>query len=321
MDFWKQFSRATRYNILFFSFLIAFGGGCFFFARLGSSEQARQFVLGLGIALLPAGLIGLGHRLFFYDELTTEMNSILRSSLREVLEVDLLPFLKSGMVRVFKNRNEAIAHFSNYLVTESHEIIIIGSSLRGILDPAEEIRSKKEFSNLIRSRLNDGVSFKFLLTHPSLAFLREDAEGRADGDIKREIIETLHYLTRDNNNSGGLPGLGIPYHNIKLYKGTPTIFSIITSKSLLMNPYTYKSNAYENFCIEVLSVGANDLYSRFMSDHFHGTWNDGRTTEPLTKDLLERLTNVNLTDIFPKRAEDIGVFYPSYQSPAPPSQP
>jgi len=307
MPGWPSLTRGTRFHILFFSTVILLGASCFLFARFGASPEARQFVLGMGIALIPAGLIGLIHRLFFFDELRAEMDEILRVSLSDAVKSDLLPFLESGIIRVSRDRAEMMEHFKGYISQEAREVIIIGSSLRGILDPDEEVESKKAFADLIRQRLSAGVSFKFLLTHPALAFLREDAEGRAPGDIKQEIIATLRYLTQERGGQDERPGLGVTHQNIKLYKGTPTIFSIVTSSHLFMNPYTYQSNAFESFCIEIRRAGTNDLYSRFINDHFHKPWkNEPRTTETLDLQMLKRLEGMTLVDIFEERAAEIG---------------
>ncbi len=307
MKGWQSLSKASRFHVLFFSVVITAGLGCFLFAQFGSRPEAREFVLGLGIALIPAGIIGLIHRVFFFDELRTEVDDILRSSLNETLKTDLLPFLESGIVRLSRDRNELLGSFKDYIARETKEVIIIGSSLKGILDPDEEIEAKKDFADLIRRKMDAGVDFKFLLTHPALAFLREDAEGRAAGDIKQEIIKALRYLTRDRTSEEKrLPGLGTPHSSIKLYKGTPTIFSIITSDSLFMNPYTYQSNAYESFCLEVKRVGPGDLFSRFMNDHFHKPWkNEPRTTETLSEEKLATLEKMTLEEIFQDRIAEI----------------
>lgn len=302
---WQSLSRITRYQVMFFSFVTASGGACFLFAKYGSSLEARDFVMGLGIALIPTGILGLMHRLFFYDELRSEMDSILRSSLNKALETDLLPFLRSGITHFSDNRSELLVSFKDYIESETSGIFIIGSSLKGILDPDEEIETKKAFADLLRRKIADGVPVKFLLTHPALAFLREDAEGRAQHDIKNEIIATLEYLTRKNDVENGKPGLGVPYDLIKLYKGTPTIFSIITSDALFMNPYTYQSNAYESFCLEVKRVGPGDLYSRFLIDHFNKPWKDKRTTVTLSEQMLKELMEMTLQDIFKERQGDI----------------
>ena len=73
-----------------------------------------------------------------------------------------------------------------------------------------------------------------------------------------------------------------------------------------MNPYTYQSNAYESFCIEVRRVGTNDLYSRFMNDHFHKPWKEEpRTTLTLSDEVLQGLDGMTLLDIFKTRISDI----------------
>ena len=161
MNFWKKLSRATRFHVLFFSSVLIVGCFCFLFSQFGASPNERQFILGIGIALIPAGLIGLIHRLFFYDELRAELDTILSSCLQDAVKTDILPFLENGIVKVSRDRNEMMEYFKKYIAKETKEVIIIGSSLKGILDPEEEIEFKRDFAYVIRNRISLGVPFKF----------------------------------------------------------------------------------------------------------------------------------------------------------------
>ena len=135
------------------------------------------------------------------------------------------------------------------------------------------------------------------------------AEGRRAGGIKEEIIETLEYLTRRGTTNGGdgAHGLGISLDHIKLYKGTPTIFSLITTDRLFLNPYTYQATAKDGFCVEIERKGGNDMYGRFVDDHFHKPWNNADTTVTLSTRILSALSTATLADVFPDRARDLGV--------------
>ena len=134
---------------------------------------------------------------------------------------------------------------------------------------------------------------EFLLTHPALAFLREDAEGRKPGAIKNEIIETLRYLVGGNHlEKDNLPSIGVPLESIRLYLGTPTIFAVICSDWMLINPYTYQATAYENFCFELSKKTEQGLYSKIYKAHFRKPWNNKDTRTILTEKVMQTLATI-----------------------------
>jgi hypothetical protein len=89
----------------------------------------------------------------------------------------------------------------------------------------------------------DGYETKFLLTHPCFSALREDQEKRSQGQIRKEIQDTLRFLEKDC-------ALDLA-KCVRFYKGTPTCFMIVTSNAMLLNPYPYQTEAYKAFCLEV----------------------------------------------------------------------
>jgi predicted nucleotidyltransferase len=59
---------------------------------------------------------------------------------------------------------------------EKHEIILVGSSLRGLL---KESDIEHEYARItLKRRMEDGIRLKFLLTHPVIADLRARQENR-----------------------------------------------------------------------------------------------------------------------------------------------
>lgn len=147
---------------------------------------------------------------------------------------------------------------------------------------------------------------EFLLTHPALAFLREDAEGRKPGAIKNEIIETLRYLVGGNHlENDNLPSIGVPLESIRLYLGTPTIFAVICSDWMLINPYTYQATAYENFCFELSKKTEQGLYSKIYKAHFRKPWNNKDTRTILTEKMMKTLATIVMEDVFPNRTHDL----------------
>jgi hypothetical protein len=245
---------------------------------------------------VAASTLGFAQRLFFFDDFETEMKGLVAHSLKSYLEENMFPFMHEGVERLYLDRAGAIRDFSQHIKLESERIIIIGSSLKGLLDPTERDKQKKEFADVLKRKITAGITVEFLLTHPALAFLREDAEGRKEGDIKAEIITTLEYLVRD---------LGVSPGSIWLYHGTPTIFSLITSERMLVNPYTYQANAYENFCFEISKRSEQGLYTRLLSAHFTRPLDNRGTTTALTLEAMRDLKSRSLVDLFPDRLVDL----------------
>jgi hypothetical protein len=117
-----------------------------------------------------------------------------------------------------------------------------------------------------KTKLN--IKVKLLLTHPKVADLRAEQEGRKPEAIGQEIIKSLQIL----RNWEILP-------EIRLYLGTPTIFAIKTKCEMLLNFYAYKAYAYESPCL-IVHKDEERSYAYFYDDydkaHF-GAWDSSAT--------------------------------------------
>jgi len=262
----------------------------------------KDILLGFGIALISSSILGFSQRLFFYDDCKDEMNSLVRSALSGYLSTKMFPFIEQGIEQLFLDRKSAVRQFSKYIQSENDRVIIIGTSLKGLLDPKEHVKEKTEFANLLRKKISENVEISFLLTHPTLAFLREKAENTGENTIRNEIISALKYLVKPQSEKG----IGVPISNIHLYHGTPTIFTIITSDKMLINPYPYQETALTSFCFEISKKGTEDcLYSRIFEAHFDKPWDNPDTITELTEDILGKLGKIPLIELFSDRQKQI----------------
>ena len=108
-------------------------------------------------------------------------------------EITTLRSLKeAGIVSVHRNREIALRQFMSAIDAETQEIMIVGSSLLGLLQKAQY----KELADKLRFKVsNSGVRVKFLLTHPAVSDLRAEQENRRFAAIGREIIQSLRILS------------------------------------------------------------------------------------------------------------------------------
>lgn len=150
-----------------------------------------------------------------------------------------------GIETAYENREIALAPriidvtgspaFVTRFQTEK-KLIVVGASLLGFKMYVQHL------PEILRSRIQRGFETKFMLTHPCFSRLREDQEGRYEGQIRKEIEETARFLEEcalDTNES------------VRFYRGTPTCFVIVTSNAMLVNPYPYQIEAFRSFCLEV----------------------------------------------------------------------
>jgi len=154
---------------------------------------------------------------------------------------------KAGLEMVYPNRNEALGEFRHFLEEESKEVAIVGSSLLGLS------LFITGFEDVVREQPG---KFKFILTHPEYSQAREGPEGRDNGVIKGEILESIHKLIN----------WGVSVEAIQLYKGSPTVFMIAASDHMLLNPYPYGTEAYRCFCIQVSSRGS--IFPQYYEKHY-----------------------------------------------------
>jgi hypothetical protein len=303
--FWTSLTKGTRFQILFYSFTILLGILLFLGPSVFPNAFTQLLSAGLGIALVASSILGFAQRLFFYDDFRSEMTSLVDNALNTYLTKNMLPFFSEGIEKLFSDRKQAVDELLTHISLENDHIVIIGSSLKGLFDVTERDKWKKQFSDLIRLKVKEDVRVEFLLTHPALAFLREDAEGRKPGAIKKEILTTLSYLTGcDFGVEKPKYSIDIPLENIRLYLGTPTIFSIICTERMLINPYAYQATAYENFCFEISKKGEQGLYSKILKSHYKEPWDNKETTIQL-ENATKELKNQILIDVFPTRIPDL----------------
>lgn len=99
--------------------------------------------------------------------------------------------------------------------------------------------------------------------------------------------------------------------NIKLYKGTPTIFMMCTSKLMLLNPYPYYSTAYGSFSFVV--ENGSSLYESFYNSHYREAWTSPNDTSiekiddniersiDQIREIIEKRKNPHGRDVIPEK--------------------
>lgn len=252
-----------------------------------------ELCLGFGVAIGAPGILTYLYRRYLFDDIKAEMIrptrefkedalSIVRdvskvavkeatdtfqeiqAATKKVIgsyetEIYLLQSMRTAGVRgVYSTRSEALLAFVDFVKGEKDRIMIIGSSLRGLLQEADPEYTQTR--DLLLQKKNDGIKMQFLLTHPKVADLRAHQEGRPLKAIGREIIKSLRILLHDWH---VLPG------EVKLYVGTPTCFGIKTGDAMLLNFYPYMQESLASPCLIVLK--GSYFYNAFDRSHF-GAW-------------------------------------------------
>lgn len=250
--------------------LIVIGAGLF-----SRGSLANVILVGSGISMAPAAIVAALFRAFLFKEVQYQLTQPVINEVKERLgpeirdqvsnmieeyreEITTLRALKdAGIIRPYPRREMALNDFASAIDAEKSEIMVVGSSLKGLLqmDRFKEIAQKLSFKI---ERTN--VHVRFLLTHPVVADLRAGQEARVFTDIGREIIESLRILKKWN----------VPPEDVRLYKGTPTCFAIKTTHKMLFNPYPYGAVAYDSPCliIETTADHPSYFYDAFDSYHF-----------------------------------------------------
>lgn len=183
-----------------------------------------------------------------------------------------------GLRAIYTDRRQALREMHEQLDSEAKEIVIIGSSLLGLIGVGGQTAGDQ---NLIRIALFDalrrGVKVKILMTSPNIAHLRAKQEGRVAGDIEREILENLIYMLGERLEDE------VVARNleIKLYNGTPTIFMVSTSHGMFFNPYTYYARAFESLCYRAGKGSA--IFKNYYDHHYLDAWNDQRHSTSLKR--------------------------------------
>jgi hypothetical protein len=260
--------------------LIAFGVCLIVIGTLGFPGGSLWNVIfvNTGVAMAPAAIVAELFRFFLFKEIQYELTHPLLDEVRDRLgpqirdevnnmmreyreEIVTLRSLRdAGVIRPYRHRDVALREFASAIDAETSEVMIIGSSLKGLL----QLDDYKEIAAKLRFKLErGGVAVKFLLTHPVVADLRAGQEARRSAEIGKEIIDSLRTLQEWK----------VPPEYVRLYRGTPTCFAIKTGTQMLLNPYPYGAVAYDSPCLIVKTTGDNPsyFYDAFDKSHF-GAW-------------------------------------------------
>jgi len=247
----------------------------------------NQLLVGVGIAVGPAAIIALLYRAFLLVEIRRELTRPLLDTMKQDLqagiaenlaemvgacqgqresmstlvdryrdELEMLrAFREAGVLRPYFSREEALRDFAPYIKDEEKEIVIVGSSLKGLFRD-EQIREALR----LKVRGESPCRVRFLLTHPVFADLRAGQEARQFGAIGEEIIETLETLR----------AWQVPVEDVRLYQGTPTCFAVTAAGRTLLNTYPYCKEAYDSPCliVEQREEGRGYFHRAFGMSHF-----------------------------------------------------
>lgn len=264
------------------------------------SEQGfwHGVYLAAGSTLLSTSAITVALEYFLVVDIAETSNAILQSSLEDIrdfpkvlerIEGRLEAFRTVGFNRCRTSRQEAIKDFLGYVeeiaestassnsnsnleIDEEDErngntriektIDIVSSSARGLIGYLDRRPSdiQIQWRELI---IKNPTLFRFLLTHPAHAHLRQPAEERGSGDIEMEILKTAVFLHAKAK---------MDSRNLRLYRGSPSVFAIQADTHILLNPYPYGQMAMETLCLEFESNKNGSPIEEFMTKHFRHTW-------------------------------------------------
>lgn len=279
--------------------------------RIYENHQALSGALySIAAALGPVALLGLIYdrllknslkeaALTSFDELSKNVCQRSISDLSdqnkkiEDLTMRLMHISEVGLIAALPERRHAFKYIEEAINSENKEIFIVGTSFRGLLWPGPgEEKLMEAISNRIT---NSDCKVRFLLTHPAFAHLRQSLEGiqrRENFHIAQEILETVKILKV----------AGVSHNDIRFVKGTPTIFGIMTSSLMLLNPYPYQRQAFTSVAFVLDSKnGNNQVYRAFEQSHFRGVWDGSNVVELKGYDLL------SVQKVFDSTLEKLGL--------------
>ena len=152
---------------------------------------------------------------------------------------------KSGVVRIFSERNELIDVFREYLLNpESKDVLVMGISLNDFLlhDIHESLYGA--FRNFIR---RDGTRARLLLIDPTsqAALLREKAEHRfippfeARYRLEDEVPDGIRVLDGYMATTGSKDGDPLARLLYRVYHTAPTYFMFVTPTDCYVQPYHF----------------------------------------------------------------------------------
>jgi hypothetical protein len=261
-----------------------------------SNAVIYNLLTNLGSGLVASGLIAVILELVWSNQRTeSEKNELqpiydklkdVHDKLKDVpdklgkLEGRLEAFKQLGFNNCYASRSDALQTFLSYAQSNLKDaeagntvpgegerslqttINIVSSSARGLMGYIDREPSalQKAWRDLIT---NYPKHFRLLLTHPAFSHLRQPAEERASGDIELEILKTAIYLHSV---------AGMTASELRLYRGSPTVFAIQVGDHILVNPYPYGTMAMDTLCLEFERGKEGSYISKFTNMHFNHTW-------------------------------------------------
>ena len=142
---------------------------------------------------------------------------------------------------------------------------VVSSSARGLIGylNQEDDPTREKWRKLI---VDHHARFRFLLTHPAYAHLRQAAEERGPGDIELEILKAAMFFHVEAK---------MDQHQLRFYRGSPTTFLIQADDHILLNPYSYGRMAMQTLSLEFErpeDKKSGSYIEDFVHMHFHHIW-------------------------------------------------
>jgi len=172
-----------------------------------------------------------------------------------------------GLERVSRSRSEALTYFGAALKREIERsrrgrglVYVASTSMRGFMaTDAKDFHGPRLLEELIESK----CELHIMLTHPDTAERRAEAERRPPGAIAGEVRATVTQLKT----------LGVTTDQMKYYRGSPTVYGIATSESMLLNPYPYENESHRCMTFVVRKTDDHeDIYHQYFDAHFERPW-------------------------------------------------
>ncbi len=178
-----------------------------------------------------------------------------------------------GLEAVYPTRAAGLEHFTRFLTHELKaaspqnpgRFWVVGSSLHGLMIAAG--KGFHEGTELLSQAVRSECDIRILMTDPDAAAMRASQEGRTKDEIEGEVMGSLARLRRE----------GIRREQVKYYPGTPTVFAITTTDTMLLNPYPYEARAFSCFSIVARNTSEEgDIFDQYIQSHFEKPWAHAR---------------------------------------------
>ncbi len=262
-------SVGTNFFVLIFGIVLAV---CAFSAQI--SDTPASLLAGFGSSMFLAGFLGLINVKVLSEE-------VHKTTIQPIEDAKLLAEIHTaGITGVTRNRNIAKIKLISSINNENEEIVIVGSSLKGLIGVGQNpVGDNMQVRNALINALKRGTKVKILMTNPEVAHHRATQEGRNQGDIEEEILKNLISIIMLKNE------IKSDKLEIQLYKGTPTIFMVCTSNFMMINPYPYYSTAFGSFSFMIR--GNSVMHKGYYESHYQNAWGDTNLSQAIEDNIVK----------------------------------